>query len=530
MDLAWPLQALQAGLGLNGLLLVVATLWAFVRSFRSGLSIFEKSFIWCAVLYFSAFLLVERLAPVFIFFGSVAVAYFGFQLANFFKGKVIRSIVLPAFLLFPAFTLFYSMGGMVQISLAALRGESTGKNHLDKNWDAARTQLFNWIREGTPDSASFVGEIGVSTQLLLYAGRPIVLNSQFENQKIRSRYLEYLQALYSENEIDLFNFFKKYKVDYVFINREWAIAQGRNTPQYLVGKSGQASLHLNISRLHFSPGNLDYFQTVFENDYYRVFAFDKNGKKLQETNCDRSYNKWWNLKNFSSDQETLLDSANDFAALQNLDQIFQKLPQRLGLVTTAIENGRKLKDPHAVPRENILSLQDRLALSRLELLVGGNFEVQGRKVQALEMAVNTRLAEVSPVSGKSVKDELLDILNGSPDSGHGILKSILPYECSPDEYSIVGQILVLLGEFATAGEFFGRGATAFPRPALTQDETGTRPTQVQERLWQKTVLYLMAGGEVKKGRNLARYCAMHVAPNSPRQQFFAKAGSIEAEE
>lgn len=531
----WP--ALQAGLGLNAILLVLGTLWNLKKSFRGDASVFQKSFSWCLAFFLLAFVLVERLAPVYILLGSVAIASLGVQIEKRFNGKATRTLILPIFFLIPALNLFYSMGGMVQISLASMGGESVGFSHLDKQWDAARAQMFEWIRVNTPGSelsnppsgASFVGEIGVSTQLLLYTGRPIVLNSQFENQKIRARYLEYLTALYSENEEELVKFCRKYQVDFLFINREWAYATGRNTPKYHAGKTGQSLLDFNISRLHFFPDNSKHFQPVYENNCYRIFAFEDQGFDHSEIPRERTYNRWWDLRNYSSNQEMLLDSVNDSAALQNLDNIFQHLPLELGRLSASIEEERMRENPQVFLREDLLSLQKQLAWARFEWLVDRDSASLPEKIKRLEITTNDRLKEIDPVSGDTLGNRLLGILNGYPRGGQGVLKPMSSFECSPEEYSTVAQILVLLGKFDIAGEFYGKGGAMFPKPALTRAESGVHPTEIQEQFWQETVLNLIAGGEVAKGRNLSRFCATHVSPGSSRKSFFVQAGNITIE-
>jgi len=238
--------ALKSGLGINGILLVGGAVWVFIRSFRQGNSIFEKSFVWCTFLYLLVFLFVERLAPLFIFFGAGLIPLAAVKLNRELKLRPIRKLVIPIMMIFPLVNLFTGMGPMVRVAHASLTGKTISLQQWDRQWDSSRMKLFSWIRNntvgtGAPDSersASFVGEIGVSPQLLLYTGRPVVLNSQFENKEIRLRYKEYLEALFSENREDLISFSQKYKVDYLFINRDWATAKGRNTPRYLAGITG----------------------------------------------------------------------------------------------------------------------------------------------------------------------------------------------------------------------------------------------------------------------------------------------------
>ncbi len=529
--------AIKAGLGFNGVLLLLATIWTMARSFRSETSLFERALIWCASLFLLAFIMVERLAPVFIFFGAIVVSQLGIQVEKALKGKAVRSCLLPILFVFPGFTLLYSMNGMVQLSLAALQGELKSPSNLDQEWDSARASLFQWIKENTPGPgssvpegfASFVGEIGVSPQLLLYTGRPVVLNSQFENKKIRSRYLEFLTALFSESENDLVKFSQKYQVDYVLVNRDWATANGRNTPKYLAGKTGQSSLNYNISRFHFFPSRFKHFQPVYENNCYRVFEFREERTEMFSEPWIGTFNRWWNLANFSSSEKTLLDSTNDRRKLQDLDNVFRYLPVKLGRISRSIEQNWKMVHPQSGPRMSLKSLQRELAETRFVVAAKSHSTGSIGNIRKLESAIKERLEEIDPKSGMTVRNELLNILNGDPVAHPGILEKILPFECSPSEYSTVGEIMVLLGEFEMAGEFFGQGGAVFPKPALTTVPDGLRPSGFQEQLWEKSILYLIAGGKKAKGRGLAGFCAAHVAPGSPRKRFFIQAGNIALE-
>jgi len=526
---------LKAGLGANGVLLLLATLWALAKSFRFETTLVERSIIWCTTLFLLSFVLVERLAPVFVFFGAVAVSLLGPYVERTITVKAARKFILPVLFAFPAFTLFYSMGGMIQLSAAALKGENSRLSNLDTEWDSSRASLFQWIRENTPgpgssipgESASFAGEIGMSPQLLLYTGRPVVLNSQFENKTIRSRYLEYLTVLFSENETELVEFIRKYQAGYLFINRDWATSNGKNSPKYLAGMTGDSSLGWNITRLHFFPSELNHFQPVYENDHYRVFKFVEKKPGVTPGSWSDSHNRWWNPDNFASSQGTLLDPAKDRVNLRDLDNMFRKLPEILGLVSNSVEKSWKEKHTRSGPRIRLASLQKKRANSLFESAVEGHSTESKNKAVNLEQTIAERLEEIVPQSGITLRDELLIILNGSPVGPRGVLEKILPYECTPQEYSLIGDLMVLLGEFEVAGEFYGKGGAIFPKPALTTDATGLRPVELQELLWEKTVLYLIAGGKVEKGRGLARFCATHVSPGSPRQRFFVRAGSIQ---
>jgi len=286
-------------------------------------------------------------------------------------------------------------------------------------------------------------------------------------------------------------------------------------------------LDWNISQLHFQPQSLDHFIPVYENDHYRVFAFSKSPRQTDEFSWNRTYGKWWKIENYSLNGNSLSDPVNDRAALSQLDRMFVLLPERLGRLAGDLEKARGSANHQTAPRENLMTLQKQLAWFRFESLSAGHPSGINPKVRNIEKKIRERLAEVNPRSGLSMKEELLEILNGSQKSGRGVLKAIAPFECSPGEYSLVAQILVLLGEFEVAGQFFGKAGMQYPTPAPTKQKDGKRPIRIQEELWQDTVLFLIAGDARKKARGLARYCATHMAEDSQKRAFFVQAGNIE---
>lgn len=397
--------------------------------------------------------------------------------------------------------------------------------------------MFRWIRENTPapgshalaEQGAFVGEIGICPQLLLYTGRPVVLNSQFENAPIRSRYEAYLQALFADDETALVAFFEKYDARFLFLNRDWATASGRNSPRYLAGRTGRVDLRANVSRLHFAPNTLDHFRPVFENGKYRIFEYVPSGGERRPGNWGAVSSRWWNIRNFSVDRGTLPSSADDRRKQACLDKVFREFPARLGKVFQGVEKKWTAENQASAPRPLLIELQRSLAAAKMAEALSLHPVPESGEIARREREIRNRLQEIFPPSGLTLREEILRILNGTPGRDPGILQEILPCECTPKEYSLVAETLVLLGEFESAGELFGKGGSMFQKPVSSSRADGLRATEEQEELWEKTILYLSAGGKADKARALAWFCFNHMRPESQRRAFFSKAAHAVSE-
>lgn len=524
------LTVLLQGIGFNLIPLVLSLAWAGTRGWSKRNSSSERVLALCLVGFAVGFLLVERLAPVFLFLGAIGVALtFSDWLKRFqLKWALIGLVV------FPVLNLVFPMNDFIRVSWASMRGQEPQLVGLDRKWDQARVELFEWIRANTPDPQAvgdekpeaIVAEIGMSPQILLYTGRPTVLNSQFENVEIRDRYQEYLESLFSVDEASLVGFFQQYQATYLLINRDWAVTNGRNTPKYLAGERGGLSLATNLASLTFEPESLGNFYLVFENGHYRLFKFG-DSSALNNVQWKRTWAKWWNIENFQVENGRLARSSEDRNQLNELDRMFSALPGQLGELAFAIEQAWQKEHPGEGPRMDLMQLQRQLAEVKFQIAVSENdSHLEGRQVE-LEREVVGRLVETNPGTGQILQRDILAILNGNPHEGvDGVLKKLAPLTADPQEYAVVGQMLMLLGEFGLAGEMFGKGGTIYDKPGRTEDPGGRRPSEFQEYLWRETILNLVAAGKREQARGLARFCANHVAPGSENRAFFVQAGHL----
>lgn len=528
-------STLVYGIGFNAIVLMVGIIWASISAFKRDVGLAHRALAFSTVGFLLAFLLVERLAPVFIMFGVIALAVGVSGMIRAYP-RVVPSLAAGLFLfLFPVLNLALPLGDLVRISKSTLSGHIPGLGSIDQTWGRSRAELFEWMQAhpgpmGLQDSRLDVGivaEIGMSPQILLYTGQPTVLNSQFENVEIRDRYEEYLEALFASNEADLIGFCEKYQAGYLLINRDWAVSRGRNAPHYLAGHSGNLSLAANMGKLHFQPDLLEAFSPIYENQHYRLFRFDSSRDRAFDA-CEPTLAKWWNLENYRVSGGHIVEPSVSRRALEEMDRKFSELPNKLGRLAFEMETIRQRTTGVAQPRMDLMTLQRQVADLRFRIATGDTQAVLPATLRELEMTAIGRLAEKHPDSGKTLQHEILALLNGQSETQEpGLLASMASLTLSPEEYGNVGQILVLLGEFELAGEMFGKGGSLFEKPARTEDPEGRRPSELQEHLWRETILNLIAGGNRAKARGVARFCAQHVAPGSANLSFFLQAANMD---
>jgi len=506
--------AVQAGIGWNGILLLGAIALALGNLWRRRA---EGELTLSAWFFLLAFILVERLGPPMLWLGALLVA--GVGASSGLRDRRWRHLWL-VLLIAPLLNLGWNMGGMVRHAVAGSRGQPLGNVYFDREWPGSRAELFAWIRSETPGVESslsgkpavFVSEIGMGPQILLYTGRPVVLNSQFENRPIRQRYREYLDALFTTEEDRLVAFCLKYGVSHLLLNRDWATAAGRNSPKYLAGQSGPVSLEWTAARLHFQPTELSFFAPVFENDRYRVFAFEPQGVPPVQKDWGAVAGRWWNIQNFAVEQGSLRQPSADRRRQRRLDVVFQTLPARVSRTLGA----------EADSAVTLISLQEARARALLDMALGGPRLGMARWDELDEGIARVWRQEAGTGPG-SVRQGLLGILNGSAQRP-GLLQVILQVECAPREYEQVADIMVMLGEYEAAAQFYGKSGALYSRPGRRLDPTARRPMPHQEEMWQRTILFMMAGGQEDRARGLAGFCREHARPDSPHLTFFERTG------
>ncbi|MGD0061247.1 MAG: hypothetical protein ABSD58_17690 [Verrucomicrobiia bacterium] len=129
--------------------------------------------------------------------------------------------------------------------------------------------VVTWLEEHTPTNAVVLASIGDSPVFLAHTGRPIIMHSKFENQRIRDRYHEMLDAIYS-GEGQFYGFAHKYGADY-FVYDVGFLYEGTESRRYKADKMGSLDSDCAAELFQHHPEQLKHFRFEMANGRFAVF-------------------------------------------------------------------------------------------------------------------------------------------------------------------------------------------------------------------------------------------------------------------
>jgi hypothetical protein len=129
--------------------------------------------------------------------------------------------------------------------------------------------IVNWIEEHTPTNAVVLASIGDSPVFLAHTGRPIIMHSKFENQRIRDRYHEMLDAIYG-SEDQFYGFARKYGADY-FVYDVGFLYDGVESRRYKADKLGPLERDCAAELFQHYPEQLKHFRFETANGRFAIF-------------------------------------------------------------------------------------------------------------------------------------------------------------------------------------------------------------------------------------------------------------------
>ena len=516
-------------LGFHVGVLVPVLIWCFVTILRRDADVVRRSFLMTIPAFGAAYMMIERLGIVFLVFAAVAVATAGEWLVQRLAssmGSRALPVVAGLLLISPVLNLNGNLGDMIRITRSVRQGNEVVMRTSDQPLLDSRAGMFSWLAAHTPgpgsrlpgSAAVFLGEIGVSPQLLLYTGRPIVLNSQFENADIRRRYRRFLEALYATDEIVLWEFAREHGADYIFINRDFATRTGPGSSPFLAGVTGCLDLAMNVVKMHFRPEALRGFTPVYDNEYYRVLRVLPAAREHGPVSWTRDYNSWWRLENFQVRDGRLVDLAGDRGRLAAFESALSDLQDRQRHILAAVEKRWRGARGTGARRSDLMLLHRQYVQARLDRMLpdaGGGAEV-GR----LENEIRARLSEIDPLSGQPLATVLAILVHGKD----GWLDQLSTHAGEPIHHATCGQLLALSGMYDEAAEQFGLAAAFYAEPA--RGAPGQGPPEMQIRLWQEQIWWNLAAGRNNRARQMAQEYAVHARPASREEAFFLRVGMI----
>lgn len=433
-----PAQQWLGQTGMAGALAFVTTLYLFATGLRPAAGTRRRTLAWIALGLLGVWALSERLGPVFWLLVPAIVAVALEDVARWRPRAGRLAPGLAAALLLLNVPLILSP--LLRTAWAVTRGQEAAPRGLDRTEAADRAALFEWISSYTPgpgsmlpgDPPAFAADIALSPDLLLYAARPIFLNSQFENEPIRDRAEAWLGTLFESEPTDLLAQAARYGVKYVVVDRDLATATGRRSMRYMAGDAGAPNLTDVAGRMHFQPESLPGLTPVYENARYRVFAVGKTrpaGPPWQPAG-----GRWWNPANYRIEDGVLTDPVGDRANLQKIDNEMRSIRSRL----------------------------DRLA-ARLQGAAGASAtplrELRGQEAQLRDQGIDTPpdlqrgidawMQARDPRTGHTLEEEFAAILDGEADDP-GLLPLLAIHAPEPADVQLAAQLCLLAGRFEQA--------------------------------------------------------------------------------
>lgn len=436
-------------IGPAGVPAIAAALWLFFTHLRLAADPVRRSLAFVGVALLVAWGLSERLAPV---FWLVAPSAIGLALLDLTRRRgAIRVGGGVLTVLLVAAAIPFQVAPLAKTARAVAQGRATGPQGLDRTEAADRADLFAWITEHTPGPGStlpgnppaFAADIALSPDLLLYAGRPIVLNSQFENEGIRARAEAWLGALFDEDETDLLTLAQRYGARYLVIDRDLATATGRRSMRYMAGASGAPTVTCLAGRLHFRPESVGGLRPVYENARYRVFAVGPVADP--HATWAPTGGRWWNPRNYRIENGALPDAYVDRQKMQRVENGLGEIRSRLDRLAA-----RMAADTEA-PTTPLFQLRREEA---------EHFASARRRGEPaflpldLENQIEAWMSWRDPQSGRTLSDELDAILDGDQAGRPGLQAILASHVAEPADLRLAAELCVLAGRVEAAAGWF----------------------------------------------------------------------------
>ena len=158
-----------------------------------------------------------------------------------------------------------------------------------------RIKMIDWIRENTEESDVVLAWFGTGPMVATDTGRPTILHSKFESEKIRSKYKEFASSLFAGEE-DFFAFCEKYQADYFLYEPQFVLDKAKDSIRYVTNQ-------LSLSRataaylFHFVPEGLHHFSLAYQNASFRLY---KVVPQSTITDVARVYQPLFDIKQFET--------------------------------------------------------------------------------------------------------------------------------------------------------------------------------------------------------------------------------------
>jgi hypothetical protein len=129
--------------------------------------------------------------------------------------------------------------------------------------------IVTWLQEHTPTNSVLLASISESPVFLAHTGRPIIMHSKFENQRIRDRYREMLEAIYGSEE-QFYGFARRYGADY-FVYDMGFLYEGVESRRYKADRMGPLDPNCAAELFQNQPERLKHFKFETADERFAVF-------------------------------------------------------------------------------------------------------------------------------------------------------------------------------------------------------------------------------------------------------------------
>lgn len=525
-------------LGYHSVLLLVAAGTALWLTLKKRWENQHQTLLGITVILLFGWLMIERLSVVFWPVAAVLIAVAAEQWTAWAEEKkssslapvLVVSITLVAF---AGTNLVGQYAPQVKVARQVATGQPVAMGASDQVVSQFRVDLLEWLRTNTPgpqsrfrsdEALAVLGEIGVSPQVLLYAQRPVVLNSQFENQPIRRRYQEFLEVLFTENPDRLKDFISEVKAGYLFINRNWATGDGPGSAAYLAGVEGPLRTGMNISRLHFNPDSFPFLHPVYNNEYYRVFRVGQ--PDTGPVTWERNHGNWWNIQRYTISNGNFVDLQNDRLAIQEFEHSLVALQDAQDqLLRRNARSGNPGQPPLPALHQRYLELK----LQQSMAAPGPALEIQEQLNQVVRR-IQDQLNH--PSQGSSLGQSLAHLYTHGLSADQPGWKDLLDAEfAEPTHYASAAQLLAMLGQYSQAADLMLKASDFFPTISTVAGDGKSSPvaTGLARQIRQSAVGYLVAAERAKEASALAARWKTSFPLGSPSQKFLRSVEMITME-
>ncbi len=284
---------------------------------------------------------------------------------------------------------------------------------------ANKTELFDWIRSSTGADDPFVGNFSDGPMILLYTGRPVVLNSQYENSFIRKRTVEFYKA-YFGTEDDLYAFCAKYGIRYVMARASAAIDLKAGGDRWSAAFIGPLPEKSAAALIQFAPPTMVHFAPVFDNAQYRVVKVLSPGEN-RAIPWKRGYNPRFDPSLFEKNGSNYVNTDLSLKRIEAADELLRDAGPLFSQMVQAYQANAMDQGRHAadLAREKLnkaamLDPRDYMVYSNwaiLEAESGGLQEAVNKVAMALAIAPSDRLLQrmFFDFSGRTEQWELSEL-------------------------------------------------------------------------------------------------------------------------